>query len=81
VVVIVLTAQSIASEEKALNLGAHDYLTKPVPTRSVVARLRAVRKRINTRPCNYLPDDQWPDARGERPSPKPLLACFLPPDR
>jgi len=46
--VIVLTAQSGESEEKALDLGAHDYLTKPVQTRSLVARVRAVLKRINT---------------------------------
>ncbi len=46
--VIVLTAQSGESEEKALDLGAHDYLTKPVQTRSLVARVRAVLKRINS---------------------------------
>jgi DNA-binding response OmpR family regulator len=46
--VIVLTAHSGESEEKALDLGAHDYLTKPVQTRSLVARVRAVLKRINS---------------------------------
>jgi type II secretory ATPase GspE/PulE/Tfp pilus assembly ATPase PilB-like protein len=46
--VIVLTAQHGESEEKALDLGAQDYLTKPVQTRSLVARVRAVLKRINT---------------------------------
>jgi two-component system, OmpR family, KDP operon response regulator KdpE len=46
--VIVLTAQSGESEEKALDLGAQDYLTKPVQTRSLVARVRAVLNRINT---------------------------------
>jgi CheY-like chemotaxis protein len=46
--VIVLTAQSGASEEKALDLGAQDYLMKPVQTRSLVARVRAVLKRINS---------------------------------
>ena len=46
--VIVLTAQHGESEEKALDLGAQDYLTKPVQTRSLIARVRAVLKRINT---------------------------------
>jgi len=45
--VIVLTAQHGESEEKALDLGAQDYLTKPVQTRSLAARVRAVLKRIN----------------------------------
>jgi CheY-like chemotaxis protein len=46
--VIVLTAQHGESEEKALDLGAQDYLTKPVQTRSLVARVRAVVKRVNS---------------------------------
>jgi CheY-like chemotaxis protein len=46
--VIVLTAQIGESEEKALDLGAQDYLTKPVQTRSLVARVRAVLKRSNS---------------------------------
>jgi type IV pilus assembly protein PilB len=46
--VIVLTAQHGESEEKALDLGAQDYLTKPVQTRSLTARVRAVLKRINS---------------------------------
>ncbi len=46
--VIVLTAQHGDAEEKALDLGAQDYLTKPVQTRSLTARVRAVLKRINT---------------------------------
>jgi len=46
--VIVLTAQHGESEEKALDLGAQDYLTKPVQTRSLVARVRAVLKRVNS---------------------------------
>jgi len=46
--VIILTAQHGESEEKALDLGAQDYLTKPVQTRSLIARVRAVLKRINT---------------------------------
>ena len=45
--VIVLTAQHGESEEKALDLGAQDYLTKPVQTRSLTARVRAVLKRSN----------------------------------
>ncbi|HKT60641.1 MAG TPA: hypothetical protein VJQ46_11365 [Gemmatimonadales bacterium] len=43
-----LTAQSGESEEKALDLGAHDCLMKPVQTRSLVGRWRAVLERINT---------------------------------
>jgi len=43
-----LTAQHGESEEKALDLGAQDYLTKPVQTRSLVARVRAVLKRVNS---------------------------------
>jgi len=46
--VIVLTAQSGEREEKALDVGAHDYLAKPVQTASLVARVRAMLKRINT---------------------------------
>jgi len=74
----VLTAQSGGSEEKALDLGAQDYLTKPVQTRSLVARVCAVLKRINTRSRNYLSGDRQrraPVARGPR---RPSLACFLP---
>jgi DNA-binding response OmpR family regulator len=44
----VLTAQSGESEEKALDLGAHDHLTKPGQTRSLVARVRAVLTGINS---------------------------------
>jgi DNA-binding response OmpR family regulator len=46
--VMVLTAQSGESEEKALDLGAQDSLTKPMQTRSLVARVRAALKPINT---------------------------------
>jgi DNA-binding response OmpR family regulator len=46
--VSLLTAQSRESEEKALDPGVRDYLMKPVQTRSPVARVRAVLKRINT---------------------------------
>jgi CheY-like chemotaxis protein len=45
--VIILTAHHDDTEEKALDLGAHDYLTKPVQTRSLVARVRAVLKRAS----------------------------------
>ena len=45
--VIVLTAAQGETEEQALDLGAHDYLRKPVQTRSLVARVRAVLKRVN----------------------------------
>jgi CheY-like chemotaxis protein len=46
--VIVLTALQDETEEKALDLGAQDYLTKPVQTRSLVARVRAVLKRAKS---------------------------------
>jgi DNA-binding response OmpR family regulator len=46
--VIVLTAQHGEAEEKALGLGAHDYLSKPVQTRSLVARVRPVLKRVSS---------------------------------
>ena len=46
--VIVLTAQHGETEEKALDLGAHDYLAKPVQTRSLLARVRAVLKRASS---------------------------------
>lgn len=45
---IMLTASHDDTEEKALDLGAHDYLTKPVQSRSLVARVRAVLKRVNS---------------------------------
>jgi len=45
--VIILTAHHDDTEEKALDLGASDYLTKPVQTRSLVARVRAVLKRAS----------------------------------
>jgi type IV pilus assembly protein PilB len=45
--VIILTAHHDDTEEKALDLGANDYLTKPVQTRSLVARVRAVLKRAS----------------------------------
>jgi CheY-like chemotaxis protein len=46
--VIVLTARHGETEEKALDLGAHDYLSKPVQTRSLLARVRAVLKRASS---------------------------------
>jgi CheY-like chemotaxis protein len=46
--VIILTAQHGETEEKALDLGANDYLSKPVQTRSLVARVRAVLKRVSS---------------------------------
>jgi DNA-binding response OmpR family regulator len=46
--VIVLTASQGETEEQALDLGAHDYLRKPVQTRSLVARVRAVLKRVSS---------------------------------
>ena len=44
----VLTAQHGESEEKAPHLGSQDYLTKAVRARSLVARVRAVLKRVNS---------------------------------
>jgi type II secretory ATPase GspE/PulE/Tfp pilus assembly ATPase PilB-like protein/ActR/RegA family two-component response regulator len=46
--VIMLTAHHGENEERALDLGAQDYLTKPVQTRSLVARVRAVLKRVTS---------------------------------
>jgi CheY-like chemotaxis protein len=46
--VIMLTARNDEIEEKALDLGAQDYLTKPVQTRSLIARVKAVLKRADT---------------------------------
>jgi type IV pilus assembly protein PilB len=43
--VIMLTARTDDTETQALELGANDYLTKPVQPRSLVARVRAVLKR------------------------------------
>jgi DNA-binding response OmpR family regulator len=40
-----LTASSGETEEKALDAGAHDFLTKPLQTRSPVPRVRAVLER------------------------------------
>jgi type II secretory ATPase GspE/PulE/Tfp pilus assembly ATPase PilB-like protein/CheY-like chemotaxis protein len=45
---IVLTGSQGETEERALDLGAHDYLRKPVQTRSLVARVRAVLKRVSS---------------------------------
>ncbi len=45
--VIMLTARNDEIEEKALDLGAQDYLTKPVQTRSLIARVKAVLKRAD----------------------------------
>jgi DNA-binding response OmpR family regulator len=42
-----LTAQSGESEEKALDLGALDYPATAVQTRSPVARVRTLLRRIN----------------------------------
>ena len=43
--VIMLTARTDDTESHALELGAQDYLTKPVQPRSLVARVKAVLKR------------------------------------
>ena len=44
--VIMLTSHAGETEQKALDLGAQDYLTKPVQTRSLDARVKAVLKRV-----------------------------------
>ncbi len=44
--VIMLTSRTEDIEENALDLGAQDYLNKPVQTRSLVARVKAVLKRV-----------------------------------
>jgi type IV pilus assembly protein PilB len=46
--VIMLTGHTGDTEEKALDLGAQDYLTKPVQPRSLVARVKAVLKRAHS---------------------------------
>jgi CheY-like chemotaxis protein len=38
-------APILVPEERALDLGANDYLNKPVEARSLVARVKAVLKR------------------------------------
>jgi CheY-like chemotaxis protein/energy-coupling factor transporter ATP-binding protein EcfA2 len=45
--VIMLTSHSGETEERALDLGANDYLNKPVQARSLVARVKAVLKRAH----------------------------------
>jgi CheY-like chemotaxis protein len=44
--VIVLTARSDETESRALDLGAQDYLTKPVRPTALSARVRAVLRRV-----------------------------------
>ena len=44
--VIVLTARSDDTEARALDLGAQDYLTKPVRPTALTARVRAVLRRV-----------------------------------
>ena len=44
--VIVLTARSDETESQALDLGAQDYLTKPVRPTALAARVRAVLRRV-----------------------------------
>jgi DNA-binding response OmpR family regulator len=44
--VIMLTSHTGDTEERALDLGAQDYRNKPVQTRSLVARVKAVLKRL-----------------------------------
>ena len=46
--VIVFTARADDTEAKALDLGADDFLTKPVQPRSLIARVKVVLKRART---------------------------------
>ena len=46
-VVIVSARAEMSTKLRGFGLGAHDYLTKPVQTRSLVARVRAVLKRAS----------------------------------
>jgi DNA-binding response OmpR family regulator len=43
--VIVLTARTDDTEARVLDLGAQDYLTKPVQPQSLLSRVRAVLRR------------------------------------
>jgi len=46
--VIMLTARTDETESRALELGAHDYLTKPVRPTALSARVKAVLRRART---------------------------------
>ncbi len=46
--VIVLTARSDETEARALDLGAQDYLTKPVRPTALTARVKAVLRRVKS---------------------------------
>jgi len=46
--VIMLTARADETETRALELGAHDYLTKPVRPTALSARVKAVLRRVRT---------------------------------
>lgn len=76
--VIERTAQHGDSEEKALDLGAQDYLAKPVPPRSLTAGARRAQP-SNMWAHNYLSDETAPEQRPSLPAPRPPLAYFLPP--
>ncbi|MCO6479285.1 MAG: response regulator transcription factor [Phaeodactylibacter sp.] len=53
---IFLTARSLKVDVlKAFNLGADDYIKKPVDEEELVARIRAVLKRADTRPTTLPP--------------------------
>lgn len=54
--VIVLTARSDETESRALDLGARDYVIKPVRPSALNARVRAVLRRVKTYPARL----QWP---------------------
>ncbi len=56
--IIMLTAKSAESERVAgLDLGADDYITKPFSVRELMARVRAVLRRIDERVTKSYQDD------------------------
>lgn len=91
--VIMLTARSDEGDEvRGLNLGADDYLTKPVSERDLLARIRAVLRRANSmQPIEEAPVLRFEDLtldlaarqvqlRGERVNLRPIeykLLCQL----
>ena len=48
-VIIVTATNEEASRVSALDIGADDYIVKPVPTRELAARIRAVHRRLQGR--------------------------------
>ena len=69
--VIIITAKG-AEEDKVRGLesGADDYITKPFSTRELIARIRAVIRRVLPHIRSGSSRDQWPNARSNNPSGK-----------